>query len=88
MFGFAGNEQAECFTVTGSALLGRCVGCIGDSFRHMGFVAFLAVSGYLLSRVRLVALGALGNFTVNVVAEGAGELAVLARACLELGNLW
>ena len=53
----------------------------------MGFVAFLAVAGDLLSRVRLVALGALRNLAVNVVAEGAGELGVLARICLELGNL-
>lgn len=87
VLGFAGNEQAECFTVTGSALLGRCVGCIGDSFRHMGFVTFLAVSGYLLSRVWLVALGALGNFPMDVVAEGTGEFGVFARICLELGNL-
>jgi len=35
----------------------------------MGFVAFLAVSGYLLGRVRFVALGALRDFTMYFVAE-------------------
>lgn len=79
VLGFAGNEQAECFAVTGSALLGRGVSRIGDSLRHMGFVAFLAVAGALLRRVRFVALGTLGNLAMDVVAEGAGKFAVLAR---------
>ena len=34
-----------------------------------------------------MALGALGDFAVDIVAERAGELGVLARICLELGNL-
>lgn len=87
VLGFAGNELVECFTVTSCALLGRCVSCIGDSLWHMSFVAFFAISGNLLRRVRLVALGTLGNFPMDFVAEGAGKFGVFARACLELGNL-
>jgi len=69
VFGFAGNQQVKCFAVTGGALLGRCISCIGNSLRHMGFMAFFAVAGALISGVRLVALGTLWNFTMDVVAE-------------------
>lgn len=69
VLGFAGNELVKCLAVTGSALLGRCVSCIGDGLGHMGFVAFLAVAWSLISGVRLVALGTLWNFTMDVVAE-------------------
>jgi len=69
VLGFAGNELVKCLAVTSSALLGRCVSCIGNGLRHMGFVAFLAVAWSLISGVRLVALGTLWNFTMDVVAE-------------------
>lgn len=50
----------------------------------MGFMALLAVAGTLLSGVRLVALGALWNLAMNVVAERAIELGMLARTSLKL----
>ena len=50
----------------------------------MCFVAFLAVAGDLLSGVRLVALGTLRNLAMNVVAERAVELGMLARISPEL----
>jgi len=69
MLGFAGCEQAVCLCVTGCALLGRCVSCIGDHFRHVSLMALLAVASILLSRVRLMALGTLRNLAVYIVAE-------------------
>lgn len=87
VLGFAGDKQAERFGVTSAALFRRGVSCICHVFRLMRFVALLAVSSGLFGRVRLMALGALGNLAMNVVAEGAGEFAVLARICFQLGNL-
>jgi hypothetical protein len=69
MLGFAGNKQAVCFCVTGSTLLGRGVCCIGDSLWHMSFVALLAVTGALISRVGFMALGTLRNFAMDIMTE-------------------
>jgi len=69
MFCLAGNKHVESLGVTGSALLGWCIGAVDNSFRHVSLVALLAVAGTLIGRVSLVALGALWNFAVNIVAE-------------------
>jgi hypothetical protein len=69
VLGLACNEQVECFCVTGSTLLGRCVCSVHNSFRLVRLMALLAVSRTLLSRVSLMALCALRNFAVDIVAE-------------------
>lgn len=87
MLGLAGNEEIECLAVAGSALLGRRIGTVSNVLWLVSLVTLFAVARALISRVRLVTLGTLRNFAVNVVTEGAGEFAVLARICLQLGNL-
>ncbi len=87
MLCFAGDKHVERFCVTGGALFGRCVSCVGNSFRHMSFVAFLAIARALIGSMSLVALGTLRDFAMNVVAERTVKFAVLARTSLELGNL-
>ena len=87
MFCLAGNNHVVSFCVTGSALFGWSICSINNSFRHVSLVALLAVAGTLIGRVSLVALSALWDLAVNIVAERAGELGVLARVCLQLGNL-
>lgn len=87
VFGLAGTKQAECLAVTGGTLFGRRISSIDYCLRHVCLVAFFAVTRALVGRVSLVALGTLRNLAMDVVAEGTGELAVLARAGLELGNL-
>jgi len=67
----AGNEHVVCFGMAGSALLGRCVGSVHD----------------ILRLVSLVALCALRNLAVDIMAERAGELGVLARISLQLCDL-
>ena len=65
----AGNKLVICFCVTGSTLLGRGVSSVSNSFRHMCLVTLLAVAGTLIGRVSLVALRALRDFAVDIVAE-------------------
>jgi hypothetical protein len=87
VLGLAGDEHVVCFCVAGRALLGRCVSSVHDILRLVSLVALLAVAGALVSRVSLVALRALRNLAVDIVAERAGELGVLARICLQLCDL-
>jgi len=69
VLGFAGNEQAVCFCVTGSTLLGWGVGCIGDGFWHVSLMALLAVARALVRCVGFMALGTLRNLAVNIMTE-------------------
>ncbi len=69
MFCLAGNNHFVSFCVTGSALFGWSICSINNNFRHVSLVALLAVAGTLIGRVRLVALSALWNLAVNIVAE-------------------
>jgi len=69
VLGLAGNEHVECLGVAGSALLGRCVGSVHDIPRLVSLVALLAVAWALIGRVSLVALCALRNLAVDIVAE-------------------
>lgn len=73
--------------MAGCALLRRCVSSIDNILRLVSLVALLAVSGTLIGRVSLVALSALWNLAMHVMAEGTGQFGMLARVSLELGNL-
>ncbi len=53
----------------------------------MCLVAFFAVGGSHFSRVRLVALGALRDLSMDGVASRAGKNAMFALIVLELNNL-
>ena len=65
----AGCKHSKCLTVACTALLGWCVSSVDNIFRLVSLVAALAVSRTLISGVSLVALGALRNLAMNVVAE-------------------
>lgn len=87
MFSRAGGQQIDGFLVAGAAIFVGNFLAVDNVFRLVRLVALLAVAGGLLGVVGLVALGTSRDLAVNVVAGGAGELAVLARELLELLNL-
>lgn len=87
MFGCAGSQEVKCLLVAGAAVFVRYFFAIGDRFRFMGLVAFLAVSLGHFGGVRLVALGALRNLAVYVVAGRAEEFRVFARELFQLSDL-
>lgn len=87
MFGITVAQQTESLAMAGTAHLVGGVGCIGNCSRHMSLVATLAVSSNHIGTVRLVALGALRNLAVDVVAETAGQFGMLAGDLLEFDDL-
>lgn len=66
--------------------IGR-IGFVGDDRRHVGLVAAFAVTGHHIRAVRFVALGTGGNPAVDVMAEAAGQLGMLAWVLLQLTDL-
>lgn len=87
MLCIAGNKMIECLLVAGCAHLVGCVGCIGNSSRHMRLVAALALGSAHIRAVRFMTLGTLWDFTVHVVAETASQIGVLALNLLQLDDL-
>lgn len=94
--GYAGNclmLRIGLAVKLGSLLVARCahfVGCvrsIGNRCRHMGLVAAFAVGSGHVGTVRLVALGTEWNLAMNIVAEAAGQLGMLAWNLLQLDYL-
>lgn len=83
----ARSQQVECLLVTGSAVLRWYVRGIRYHLGHVGFVAFLAISGYHSGRVRLVALQAFRSLAVCAVAERAVKRGMTAFVFLELFDL-
>lgn len=94
--GYAGNGFMFCsclavqfgsLLVAGSTHFVGCVGCIGDSCRHMGLMAAFAVGCTHIGTVRLVALCTKRNLAMNIMAETACQLGVFAWCLLQLNNL-
>ena len=84
---FAGHEQVVSLLVTGGAVPGWCFITIGDVLRHVCLVTFLAVSRGLLGEVGFMALGAIRDFAVNVVARAAEERRMFAFVITQLDDL-
>ena len=83
----AGAQQGvSCFVAAG-AVLGWCLVTVGDVLRHVGLVTLLAVGGGLLGKVRLVALGAVRDLAVDIVAGAAVQRSVLALVVAQLDDL-
>lgn len=87
VLGGAGLQQIGCCFVTGCTVSIRQLCCISDNTRHMGLVAVFALCCGHFGGVRFVALGTLGNFTMNVMAERAVERRVFALVIPELFDL-
>lgn len=94
--GYTGNSfvfclrlavQLRCLFVAGSAHLVGCVGSIGYSSRHVSLMTTLAVGSTHVGTVWLMALGTERNLAMDVMAETAGKLGVLAWHLLQLDNL-
>ncbi len=74
--------------MTGCAIDRRRIGGVGHILRHVNGMAFAAVSGFYIRRMRLVALKALRFLAVNVVARGAPERRMLALVLAQLLDLF
>jgi len=84
MLDLAGIEHGQDTTVTGAAVFRRRGVSIGDDFRHMRLVTLFAVSNDHFSRMRFVALGALRDLAVNVMAVRTILCGMFALELLEL----
>lgn len=73
--------------MTGCAHLVGCVGSIGDSCWHMCLVTALALCGSHVGAVRFMTLGTLRDFAVDVVAEAASQVGMLALDLFQFDNL-
>ena len=87
VLGLAGAQKVKSLAVACAAVFRRGVRSIGHNRRHMRLVAFFAVNGSHFSRVRFVALGALRDLAVDVMALGAVKGGMLALEFPELLNL-
>lgn len=87
VLGGAGHQQVVSFLVAGSAEFGLGLGAIGYDQRHVGLVTLLAIGLHHFLGVGLMALGAIGNFPVNIVAERTCQSAVLALVLAQFFNL-
>jgi len=87
MFGITAGKQLERFLMTGCTHFVRCIRSHKYRCRHMGLVAFFTFCGHHISAMRLVALGTLRDFAVNVVTEAASQVGMLALDLLQLDDL-
>lgn len=87
MFSIAGYKHLESFLMTGSTHFIRCIRCHEYSRRHMGLVTFFTFSRHHIRAVRLVTLGTLRDFTMNVMAETTGQAGMLTLHLLQLNDL-
>lgn len=87
VFRFAGNQHVKSFLVTCSALLRRGFRGVGNCFRHVCLVAFLAVRWDDIGGVSFMARCAERFLAVGIVAECTGKGGVLALVFLELDDL-
>ena len=83
VLGLAVTQELERLGVTGAAEPRRDVGGIGHGLRDVRLVAFLAVGDDHFSGVRFVALRALRDLAMNVVALGTVQGRMLALVCLK-----
>ncbi len=87
MLRLAGAEKVVGASVTSAALVRRCIGSIGNRPRHVWPVAFCAVCGSHVCRVPIVALRALRDLAVDLMAVGTLNCAMFALIFPHLGNL-
>ncbi len=66
---FRCGQHLVLVRMTGCAINRRRIGRVGHVLRHVNGMAFAAVSGFYIRRMRLVALQALRFLAVNVVAR-------------------
>lgn len=87
MFCISLAVQCGGLLVARSAHLVGCVGCVGNSGRHMSLVTALAVGSGHLVAVRFMTLCTLRHFAMNVVAETACKSTMLALHLSQLDDL-
>lgn len=87
VFSVTAGKHLEGTLMAGGTHFIRCVRCHEHSCRHMGLVAFFTFGGHHIWAVRLVALGTLRNFAVNIVAETTRQFGMFALDLLQLDDL-
>ena len=73
--------------MTGGTIFGRCFFVINDILRHVRLVTLLAVGSCLLGEVSFMALGAVRDLAVGVVAGTAVKGGMLALVVAQLDDL-
>lgn len=70
--------QFKSLLVTGRAHLVGSIGSVGNCSRHMGLMAAFALGSGHIGAVRLVTLRTERDFPMNIMAETAGQISMLA----------
>lgn len=79
--------QIKGLLMTGGTHLVGCIGGIGHHRRHMSLVAALALGNGHLGVMRLVTLRTKWNLAMNIMAEAASQIGMLALELLQFYNL-
>ena len=87
MFELAGRKQVKCLFVAGCTIFRWGFVAISYVLRHMSLMTFFAVGNCLVGSMCLMALRAIRDFAVPVVAEAAVKCGMFTLIVTKFDNL-
>ena len=87
MFKLAGRKKVKCLFVAGCTIFRRGFVAIGYVLRHMGLMTFFTIGNCLISSMRFMALRAIRNLTVFVMAEATVKSSMFTLVVTKFDNL-